>query len=97
MSLKSDVKDGLYDVLENVKIHRARQAEIAKFKDPKRKSILSDVELSSEQMRAIDKFYVENYGRKIPYTWHRHNLAISGKFDVRFFRNSCLSLSSNDI
>lgn len=85
MSLKSDVKDGLYDVLENVKIHRARQAEIAKFKDPKRKSILSDVELSSEQMRAIDKFYVENYGRKIPYTWHRHNLAISGKFDVRFF------------
>lgn len=37
MSLKSDVKDGLYDVLENVKIHRARQAEIAKFKDPKRK------------------------------------------------------------
>lgn len=85
MSLKSDVKDGLYDVVENAQIHRARQAEIAKFKDPKRKSILSKAELSSEQVHAIDKFYVENYGRKIPYTWHRHNLAISGKFDVRFF------------
>lgn len=97
MSLKSDVKDGLYDVLENVKIHRARQAEIAKFKDPKRKSILSDVELSSEQMRAIDKFYVENYGRKSL----THGIGIILRYlassMLGFFQNSCLSLSLNDI
>lgn len=85
MSLKTTVKNTIYDTTEDLLAGRAHKAEIAKFRDPKRVAILEQVELTDGQKRAIDDFYVENYGKKISYTWHRHNLAISGNFDVRFF------------
>ena len=83
--MKNAIKDQIFDTAENLLVRRARKAEIAKFRDPKRTAILDRADLSEAQKRGIDDFYLENYGRKIPYTWHRHNLAISGNFDVRFF------------
>ena len=83
--MKNAIKDQIFDTAENLLVRRARKAEIAKFRDPKRTAILDRADLSEAQTRGIDDFYLENYGRKIPYTWHRHNLAISGNFDVRFF------------
>ena len=85
MSLKTIVKNAIYDVTDDLLVGRAHKVEIAKFRDPKRTAILKQANLTDSQKRAIDDFYVENYGKKIPYTWHRHNLAISGNFDVRFF------------
>ena len=85
MSLKTTVKNAIYDVTDDLLVGRAHKVEIAKFRDPKRTAILEQADLTDGQKRAIDDFYVENYGKKIPYTWHRHNLAISGNFDVRFF------------
>lgn len=85
MPFKTTVKHVIYDVTEGLLIGHARKVEIEKFRDPKRMTILERAELSNNQKRAIDDFYTENYGRKIPYTWHRHNLAITGNFDVRFF------------
>ena len=85
MSLKTTVKNTIYDTTEDLLAGRAHKAEIAKFRDPKRVAILEQVKLTDGQKRAIDDFYVENYGKKISYTWHRHNLAISGNFDARFF------------
>ena len=85
MSLKMSIKHAIYDATEGFLVGRARKAEIAKFRDPKRTAILDQADLSEAQKRAIDDFFLENYGRKIPYTWHRHNLAVSGNFDVRFF------------
>lgn len=85
MSLKKSIKHVVYDATESLLIDSARKAEIAKFRNPKRTAIFEQAHLSEAQKRAIDDFYLENYGRKIPYTWHRHNLAVSGNFDVRFF------------
>lgn len=85
MSLKTTVKNAIYDVTDDLLVDRAHKVEIAKFRDSKRTAILEQADLTDGQKRAIDDFYVGNYGKKIPYTWHRHNLAISGNFDVRFF------------
>ena len=85
MPIKKSIKHAIYDVTEDLIVGRARKVEIAKFRDPKRTAILERADLSEAQKRAIDDFYLENYGRKIPYTWHRHNLAVSGNFNVRFF------------
>ena len=41
--------------------------------------------LTKEQKKQIDDFYKANYGKKIPYNWHKEYYAISGKFDYRYF------------
>ncbi len=51
-----------------------------KFDDPRRKNIYESVSLSEEQMAEIDKLYIDNYGEKIPYIWHKHFTAFTGKF-----------------
>jgi len=62
-----------------------RRREIKKYKDPRRVSIFSQVELTDEQKSQIDELFIKNYGEKIPYTWHRHFTAFTGKFDVNYF------------
>lgn len=62
-----------------------RYLEKKKYKDPRRLEIMSAVELSKEQKDAIDYFYMEHYGKRIPYTWHRHYYAFTGKFDEKYF------------
>lgn len=73
------------DKYEDFNIWRAQKRQIQKFEDPRRVEIYSSVELSNEQKAAIDKLYLDNYGKKIPYTWHRHFTAYTGKFDVNYF------------
>lgn len=61
------------------------RGEIKKFKDPRRIKIWSKINLTEEQIKEIDKLYVENYGKKISYTWHRHFTAFTGYFDKNYF------------
>ena len=60
-------------------------AEYNKLKDSRRVAISSKIQLTKEQKQAIDEFYLKNYGKKIPYTWHRHYTAFTGKFDLNYF------------
>ena len=62
-----------------------KKEEIKKFRDPRRVAIHSTVSLTDEQKNAIDKVYLENYGKKIPHTWHKHFTAYTGKFDPYYF------------
>ena len=78
-------KQSLYGLVERLRILRKKQNEIRKFQDARRKDICRFGRLSNEQKKEVDCFYECNYGEKIPYTWHEHNKAVSGKFDVRFF------------
>lgn len=73
------------NIFDKILIQHRRQTEIKKFKDKRRISITNSVNLTPEQKKSIDKFYQENYGSKIPYTWHRHFTAYTGRFDVRYF------------
>lgn len=73
------------DVIDPVLIFHRRNTEIKKMKDPRRIKIQESVILSETQKKEIDDFYLSNYGEKIPYTWHQHYMAYTGKFDVKYF------------
>ena len=44
--------------------------------------------LSKDQKHEIDNFYIENYGKKVDYTWHEYCVGLTRKFDVRYFSES---------
>lgn len=82
---KTQLKIHLHNLQERSAIKKARRREIKKFQDPRRVEIFSKIILTDQQMTEIDKVYLENYGEKIPYTWHRHFTAYTGKFDPYYF------------
>lgn len=55
------------------------------YSEGNRKKIIDSVELTNEQIKAIDEFYIMNYGKKVPYLWHRFAYACTGKFDETIF------------
>lgn len=72
----------LYDIYY---LRQSKKNEIKKFQDPRRVKIYSSFELTKAQKKEIDDLYVNNYGEKIPYTWHKHFSAFTGKFDKYYF------------
>ena len=79
--IKKKLKAGVLDGLDRANMLRMHRGEIRKFQDPRRKAIYETVQLTREQQEQIDELYITNYGEKIPYTWHRHFTAFTGKFD----------------
>lgn len=66
------------------RVHHAKKVEISKIKEPRRQKLLNDVVLSTDQKNAIDSLYAKNYGKKIPYDWHRLYTSFTGNFDPRY-------------
>lgn len=58
--------------------------ERVKYRGKRTRRIWKNVKLSKEQKNAIDKFYKQHYGKKIPYTYHRLFTAFTGKFDEKY-------------
>ena len=85
MGIKAGIKNLIVNAVDEHIRQRKRENEIKKFQDPRRVAIFSQVKLSQEQMSQIDDLYVNNYGKKIPYTWHRHYTAFTGNFDSYYF------------
>ena len=79
------IKDAANTVYDRVIIKHRRNTEIKKFKDKRRIAIYNQIQLTQDQKKAIDAFYVQYYGKKVPYVWHRHFTAYTGRFDVRYF------------
>ncbi len=84
MSALTQIRRYLADEYDTLRILRRRRNEIKKFKDPRRKEIYETIRLTDEQKRQIDALYLNHYGEKIPYTWHRHFTAFTGKFDPAY-------------
>ena len=70
---------------ERKKSAKSHRIELEKFKDARRIEIFSRVNLTSQQQKEIDNLYEQNYGKKIPYVWHRYYTAFTGKFDKYYF------------
>jgi len=85
MGILNKMKCCAKDAEERYKYRVSHKVETKKFNDSRRVEIYSKIKLSDEQKKAIDEFYIEHYGKKIPYTWHRHYTAFTGKFDVNYF------------
>lgn len=75
--LKKYAKIGVDQYYHIRKLH----AEVKKFRDPRRVAIYSKIQLTQTQKKQIDDIFLEHYGKKVPYTWHRHFSAFTGQFD----------------
>lgn len=73
------------NIYDNILVAHRKRVTKKKYKDKKRVAIYSKITLSKEQKREIDKLYKANYGKKIPYIWHRHFTAFTGNFDAGYF------------
>lgn len=81
--LRRMFRRGYRNAVERVEIFFQLTYEKVKYRGKKTKWIWKSVKLTKEQKRAIDKFYKENYGKKISYTYHRLIAAFSGNFDEK--------------
>ena len=59
--------------------------EKKKIKDPRRTKLINQVNLSADQMKEVDDFFLKNYGKKIPYDWHRLYTSFTGVFHKDYF------------
>lgn len=81
MKIKSIVNK-TYNLANN---KRRQRLQIKKIKNIKYQNILKNYQLTEEQQKDIDKLYMENYGKKIPYDWHRLYASYTNHFDANFF------------
>ena len=58
-------------ILSKLCIYRSKMSEKKKISDERRVNLYSKIDLTESQKEAIDKFYLKNYGRKVPHKWHR--------------------------
>lgn len=50
----------------------------------KKRKIYKNIKLSKEEKKQIDDFYLENYGKKVKYYWHRLYQSYTGNFDYKY-------------
>lgn len=84
-SVVRNVKDAVKRGIQKYQIGHEKRIKLNQFKDKRRTDIFETVQLSDAQKKQIDDLYLENYGEKIPYTWHRHFTAFTGHFDANYF------------
>ena len=77
------IKNNLTSLSEHVERNVIKLYEIKKVRNKKRKNLYA--KLTDEQKRAIDKFYLKNWGEKIPYNWHQLYTSFTGNFDEKYF------------
>ncbi len=73
------------NLLNRAMTNHWRKRQVVAINDKRRKKISSTVDLSDTEKQEIDEYYLHNYGKKIPYDWHRHYKAFTGNFDVKYF------------
>lgn len=89
MSIKDSIR-GIFTRLEKKQIkkfHAIRKAEllVVEYKNLfVRRKEWKTYNLSNEQKKAIDEFYIKHYGKKVPYYWHRMYTNYTGNFDEKY-------------
>lgn len=82
--IKKLVKNVMSSISELVSVFVLRKIETLKFMDKRRRKIYSTIKLTKEQKKSIDRLYRDNYGKRVPYIWHRHYTAFTGNFDEKY-------------
>lgn len=63
---------------------RMVKTEKNKMSDKRRQVIAGKFSLTQEQKNKIDKLFTENYGKTIPYDWHKYYSSYTGIFDEKY-------------
>ena len=83
--MKRIIKNIVSNIIDKINLYLIRKNEINKFNNPQRKEIYNKIILNDEQIKEIDELYKNNYGHRIPYTWHKHYTAFTNNFDKNYF------------
>lgn len=78
------VHDNLTEIDNRYRRFHSKRNEMKKIKHPKRQKILESYKLSDEQIKQIDSLFLDCYGKKVPYDWHRLYSSFTGKFDCKY-------------
>lgn len=78
-------KEILNIALNRVMNYLQKRGEIKKVCEKRRREIYKNIILTKEEKEKINNFYLKNYGKKIPYEWHRLYKSYTGKFDEKYF------------
>lgn len=79
------VADRIEHEVQHMRLFSRKRRELKKVSDGRRQKLIAEVNLTDEQKAEIDDIYLQNYGKKIPYDWHRLYTAYTGQFDARYF------------
>lgn len=83
--LYKKIKYKLLKIGEDIEQKVLLAYEQKKVRDNRRKKLYESKILTSEQKEKIDEFFIKNYGKKIPYYWHKLYMSYTGNFDEKFF------------
>jgi hypothetical protein len=50
----------------------------------RKRHLYHNVQLTQEQKKQIDEFFKANYGKEVPYLWHRLYQSYTGRFDSQY-------------
>ena len=84
MKLAKKFRIGLEDFYSNVWINHAVKYQFKVYKINGNGVNVKHC-LTDDEKRAIDEFFLENYGKKIPYDFHEVYKSFSGRFDEKCF------------
>ena len=57
-----------------------------------KRHLIQKVRLTDAQKKQIDAFYLEHYGKKVPYWWHRLYTGYTGEFDYKYLPEYLFSM-----
>ncbi len=83
--MKNKIKKILFQLYDSIARFFAKKSELKKIKETRRVKIYKNVKFTSEQIKAINTLFRENYGKKVPLEWHKEYTVFTGNFDVNYF------------
>lgn len=69
---------------KRMRVQARVRGEFREIKDDWRRKIIDSFPLTPEQEHAIDDYFMQNVGIKIPYDWHREYSSLTGKFHKEY-------------
>lgn len=69
---------------KRMRVQARVRGEFREIKDDWRRKMIDSFPLTPEQEHAIDDYFMQNVGIKIPYDWHREYSSLTGKFHKEY-------------
>ena len=85
MKKMSKKKEFLNFIYFKLKRYLNEKSEYKKVNDPRRVKLINSITLKEKKKKKIDTFYKTNYGKTIPYNWHRLYQSYTKNFDEKYF------------
>ena len=84
MTMLGKLRRSWHEWERRMRVQARVRGEFKEIKDDWRRKMIESFPLSPDQERAIDDYFMQNVGIKIPYDWHREYSSLTGKFHKEY-------------